>query len=63
MPLRCSSWQRLGRRGEGEVNLIIPGASIEDEVELGCPGVYDISSAVAARVKATPGVKTWSKSH
>jgi DNA polymerase III subunit alpha len=48
--------ERLKRRGEGEVSLVVSGAANDDEIEIKLPGKYDLSGAVLASLKATPGV-------
>jgi DNA polymerase III subunit alpha len=48
--------ERLKRRGEGEVSLVVLSGVEDEEVEIRLPGKYDMSAAVIASLKATPGV-------
>ncbi len=47
--------ERLKRRGEGEVSCVV-AAEGGEEVEIRLPGRYDLSAAVIASLKSTPGV-------
>jgi DNA polymerase III subunit alpha len=48
--------ERLKRRGEGEVSVIVLAGNDEDEVTIRLPGRYDLAAPVVAALKSTPGV-------
>ncbi len=48
--------ERLKRRGEGEVSLVVLAGADEEEVEIRLPGRYDLSGPIVAALKSTPGV-------
>jgi DNA polymerase-3 subunit alpha len=48
--------QRLTRRGEGEVALVVMADKGETEVEIRLPGRFDLSGVVVGAIKAVPGV-------
>ncbi len=54
-PLESISKQ-IGKRGEGQVSLIVLNQAEKQEVEIGIPGKRLISPAVAGAIKGIPGV-------
>ena len=54
-PLQSISHQ-IGKRGEGQVSLIVINAEEKQEVEIGIPGKRLISPAIAGAIKGIPGV-------
>ncbi|MCJ8307697.1 MAG: DNA polymerase III subunit alpha [Hyphomicrobiales bacterium] len=54
-PLESIS-QQIGKRGEGQVSLIVINPEEKQEVEIGIPGKRLISPAIAGAIKGIPGV-------
>ncbi len=54
-PLESISKQ-FGKRGEGQVSLIVLNQEEKQEVEIGIPGKRLISPAIAGAIKGIPGV-------
>ncbi|MEP0940110.1 MAG: DNA polymerase III subunit alpha [Rhizobiaceae bacterium] len=54
-PLQSIS-QQIGKRGEGQVSLIVLNPDEKQEVEIGIPGKRLISPAIAGAIKGIPGV-------
>ena len=54
-PLQSIS-QQIGKRGEGQVSLIVLNPEEKQEVEIGIPGKRLISPAIAGAIKGIPGV-------
>jgi DNA polymerase-3 subunit alpha len=48
--------ERIGKRGEGSVSVIVLHEQGEREVEIGVPGKRLISPQIAGAIKAIPGV-------
>ena len=52
----ASIGQRLTRRGEGEVSLVLMQPADRSEIEMKLPGGYQVTPEIAAALKAIPGI-------
>jgi DNA polymerase-3 subunit alpha len=47
---------RIGKKGDGEISLILKLAAGNQEIEMRLPGGYQVTPQIASAIKAVPGV-------